>query len=341
MARKRQKRYAWAALRDQELLNQRFCDLKLDLGTNPILRQIEQLYAELELHGISFRPHCWFSEEWFSPDGVPGIAIPFYLAHPRLARLEFRQMHDVEGGTARRCMQLLRHEAGHAINTAYRLHRRNVWKRTFGSFSKTYPLCYTPDPESKRYVLHLDWWYAQSHPAEDFAETFSVWLGNEDDWRKEYRDWPAMRKLETMSDLMNSISRKTPVVRSREQVEPVSTNRKTLREYYRNKRNFYGMDGPLDDHDELLRLFTPRATSRRSAAGFLLGAQSELVPLCARSLNKPVYVISQIYRDLIMRCRRLKLGVARPEQHLKIEVAILISNMVTSDLRRLCQRVPV
>jgi hypothetical protein len=51
--------------------------------------QIQQLYTELEARQLRFRPHFWLSNEWFTPDGVPGIAVPFYLAHPRLAKLEF------------------------------------------------------------------------------------------------------------------------------------------------------------------------------------------------------------------------------------------------------------
>ncbi len=50
---------------------------------------------------IKVRPHVWLSEEWFSPDGVPGIAMPFYLAHPRLERLERRIMQEAEGGNSR------------------------------------------------------------------------------------------------------------------------------------------------------------------------------------------------------------------------------------------------
>jgi hypothetical protein len=33
-----------------------------------------------------------------------------------------------------------------------------------------------PRPYSKSFVHHLEPWYAQSHPDEDFAETFAVWL---------------------------------------------------------------------------------------------------------------------------------------------------------------------
>jgi hypothetical protein len=171
MRQNKQKKYPWTKFKDEDLLDIRFCDLKLDINNTGLQQHIHRLYNELEQRHIKFKPHCWLSEEWFSPDGVPGIALPFYLAHPRLTKLEFRQMYDVEGGTLKHCMQLLRHETGHAINTAYKLHFKKRWKQIFGPYTKRHPVCYTPDPESRRYVMHLDWWYAQSHPAEDFAQT--------------------------------------------------------------------------------------------------------------------------------------------------------------------------
>ena len=102
----------------------RFCDLKLSIERSPLARHVRRLYADLERRGIRFRPHVWLSQEWFSPDGVPGIAVPFYLAHPRLERLERRIMREAEGGNARLLMRILRHEAGHALDNAYRLRRR-------------------------------------------------------------------------------------------------------------------------------------------------------------------------------------------------------------------------
>ena len=42
--------------------------------------------------------------------------------------------------------------------------------------TKRYPKVYRPNPASRRYVQHLRLYYAQSHPDEDFAETFAVWL---------------------------------------------------------------------------------------------------------------------------------------------------------------------
>jgi hypothetical protein len=82
----------WSRLPDEELLKMRFCDLKLSIARSPLARHLRRLYADLERRGIRVRPHAWLAQEWFSPDGVPGIAMPFYLAHPRLERLERRIM---------------------------------------------------------------------------------------------------------------------------------------------------------------------------------------------------------------------------------------------------------
>jgi hypothetical protein len=123
-SRPRSPAQGWASLRDEKLLDIRLCDLRVGIEGTSLEERIARLHRELEARGLRFRPHAWLSDEWFSPDGVPGIAIPFYLAHPRLARLERRQVGEVEGGTAAWCMKILRHEAGHAIDTAYRLHRR-------------------------------------------------------------------------------------------------------------------------------------------------------------------------------------------------------------------------
>src|SRR5207253_8807734 len=120
-----------------------------------------------------FRPHFWLADEWFTPDGVPGIAIPFYLAHPRLAKLELAQMLEVEGGDPDSCLRILRHEAGHAIDNAYLLRRRPTRRRLFGTPATEYPEYYTPKPYSKSFVHHLDHWYAQSHPDEDFVSAKS------------------------------------------------------------------------------------------------------------------------------------------------------------------------
>src|SRR5256885_16453644 len=80
--------------------------------------------------------------------------------------------------------RILRHEAGHALDNAYRLRRRKRWRAVFGPASLPYPARYRARPGSRRYVHHLGEWYAQAHPSEDFAETFAVWLTPKSGWRK-------------------------------------------------------------------------------------------------------------------------------------------------------------
>ena len=165
-----------AELSDEELLDLQMRQLDIRIEGSALEPRIAQLHEELAARGLTFRPHYWLSDEWFTPDGIPGVAIPFYLAHPRLAKLELAQMLEVEGGDPEWCMRILRHEAGHAIDNAFALRRKRQRREIFGSPSQEYPEFYAPKPYSKSFVLHLDAWYAQSHPDEDFAETFAVWL---------------------------------------------------------------------------------------------------------------------------------------------------------------------
>ncbi|MEM9587258.1 MAG: putative zinc-binding metallopeptidase, partial [Planctomycetota bacterium] len=211
-----------ASLSDDELLDMRICDLGLSLKESWLQAHIKQLYDELARRGLRFRPHCWLSDDWYSPDGVPGIAIPFYLADKRLMRLERKQLLEVEGGTAPSCMKILRHEAGHAIDTAFRLRRRACYRNAFGKTSQPYPEYYQPKPGSRDYVLHLEMWYAQAHPLEDFAETFAVWLWPGSRWRTRYQHWPAIKKLQVVDQIMQSIQHTRPPVQSRRSVEPLS-----------------------------------------------------------------------------------------------------------------------
>src|ERR1700745_3088576 len=111
----RRRKYAWEKLSDAQFLQQRLSSLRVGIEGTWLEDCLATLHEELEERGIRLRPHAWISSEWFSPADVPGIAIPFYLAHPRLMKLEKKMMLDVEGGTWAECMAILRHEAGHAI----------------------------------------------------------------------------------------------------------------------------------------------------------------------------------------------------------------------------------
>ena len=132
------------------------------------------LYRELEAKGLKrFRPPTYLTDEWGCPDEEPIIGIPFYLADPKLARLE-KEIDDVEDD--REIRMYLRHEAGHAFNYAYKLYESPEWRERFGPFNRPYRDRYKPVPFDRSFVRHMEGWYAQKHPDEDFAETFAVWL---------------------------------------------------------------------------------------------------------------------------------------------------------------------
>lgn len=317
----------WTRLRHEELLDVRICDLGVGIEGTWLERQIQQLYNELARRGLRFRPHCWLSNEWFAPDRIPGIAIPFYLAHQRLRKLEERMMFEVEGGSRRWCMQLLRHECGHAYESAYRLGSRPRWRKVFGRPTRPYPTSYRPRPVSKRYVLHLDWWYAQSHPSEDFAETFAVWLRPNVSWRKRYQGWPALRKLQYVDELMTELSRRAPLARSRKRIEPAGRLRETLREYYAAKQARYGGERPQFYDSDLARLFPDPYQPGKypTAAAYLRRTAPDLRRIVASWTGEHAYCVGLVIKDMIKRCRELGLLVCRPHEELRIEVAIMLT----------------
>jgi hypothetical protein len=314
-------------LTDEELLDTRMCDLGISIQGTVVEERIEQLYSELAERGIDFRPHCWLSDEWFSPDGVPGIAVPFYLAHPKLMRLERKQILDVEGGTHEWCMKILRHEAGHAIDTAYRLRRRKSYRDTFGRVSAPYPVYYRPKPYSRSFVLHLDMWYAQSHPVEDFAETFAVWLRPRSRWRAQYRGWPAVKKLEYVCQTMRSIAGRRPLVNSRAHVDPLRSLKRTLREHYEKKRAHYGLEHPNFYDRDLRRLFSesPEHSKNVTAAAFLRKTRTELRKSVSKWTGEYQYTIDQVLSEMIERCRELRLRLSSTESEAKRDVMILLT----------------
>jgi len=299
---------SWTRMSDEQLLGLRFCDLKLKIERSPVAKRVRRLYRELDKRQIGFRPHVWLSEEWFSPDGVPGIAVPFYLAHPRLERLERRMMRNVEGGSAESAMRILRHEAGHAIDTAYRLRRRKRWREIFGPASLPYPDTYRARPGSRRYVQHLGEWYAQAHPCEDFAETFAVWLKPNSSWRRTYAQWPAFHKLEFVDELLENVRGTRPPVRNREVVEPLRENTHTLADHYRRKLRRYSMYRRTVTDHLLERVFTAERLRRAPRASTFLRAHGlHLVNATMRELHAERYSVEQILRIVVERAEKLGL----------------------------------
>jgi hypothetical protein len=337
----RRPRHAWESLSDEQLLSLRLCDLKLKIQGTELEDAIVRLYHELELRVIRFRPHCWLAQEWFSPDGIPGIAIPFYLAHRRLMSIERRFMREVEGGNRNWLMRILRHEAGHAVDSAYRLRRRATWRAVFGPASLPYPDTYRPRPGSRRFVQHLGAWYAQAHPTEDFAETFAVWLKPNSGWRREYFGWPAYAKLEYIDALAHDIGGSKPAVADRSTIEDVTHETCTLREHYERRLASAPLRRRSGADELLLKVFTAAPRTRRAAkaATVLRELRYPLRQQIVRSGAFSEYLVHQVLRLMIERCEALNLYVRGPRRELKPHLKWVIARLAESHEERQLPRV--
>ena len=317
----------WISWPDEQLLDARLCDLPVRIEGSLLETRIGDLRRELAVRGLDLPLHFYLADEWFTPDGGSAMALPFYLAHPRLEKLEEAQMLEVEGGDYAWCMRILRHEAGHLVDNMFGLRRRRQRREIFGSSAEPYPEFYAPKPYSKSFVLHLDSWYAQSHPDEDFAETFAVWLTPESDWRRRYAGWPALKKLEYMDALMASLAGRPPCVTRADEMDALRRLRITLRTHYRRKRRHYGVDRPDFYDRDLRRLFSdaPEFATSPTAAAFVGRIRRQVRRLVADWTGIYQYTIDQVLEDIIVRCRELKLRLAVPEDTARQEFTVLLT----------------
>jgi hypothetical protein len=271
---------SWETVRF-ELLKAPISKLHLAVEGSPVEPYVRRLRREMEAKRFRFKPEIYLTDEWGCPDRTPVIGVPFYLADVRLIRLEEEQTGEVED--PRTIMMLLRHEAGHAVNYAYRLWRRPSWGQIFGPFTKPYRDSFRPDRSSRHYVRHITAHpygrtYAQKHPDEDFAETFAVWLAPRSGWRQRYRGWPVMRKLLYVDRLMKDIRRSTPVSRRSTQLYPVDRMTWTLAEHYGKKAERF----------------------RRAARGYVDDSLHDAFPASRGLVLRPASALFRRYRERLV-----------------------------------------
>ncbi|HTN72912.1 MAG TPA: putative zinc-binding metallopeptidase [Methylomirabilota bacterium] len=308
------------SLSDDELLQIRICDLKVKIPGSELESLIKAFYAEIEAKGIAFKPVCYLGDEWFCPEGSATIAIPFYLAHPRLKKLEEKMMLEVEGGTESWCMRLLRHEMGHVLNHAYLLEKDKRWQKLFGPPSLEYSESFRARPYSKRFVRHLEGWYAQSHPEEDFAETVAIWLTPELDWRQQYRDWTALKKLEYVDNLMAKLAGQHPMVLNKTKMSEASRLRSRLEAYYKRRRRLYAQDFPEFFDADLKKLFVAASTAPdgERAAVFLRRSSKMILNAVSAWTGEPKFTLNSLLRALTKRCAELDLRLKAPSAGIEV-----------------------
>ena len=320
---------------DEALLATRLCDLPVQLDHTLMARRVARLRRELASRNILAMPHVWLSEEFFTPDRVPGFAIPFYLAHPRLMRLERAQMFECEGAAEAECRRILRHEAGHVLEEAYQLNRHPGYAAHFGDPDVPYPDHYTPRVDSRDHVINLAGWYAQAHPVEDFAETFAVWLNPYVDWRTAYGTWPALEKLAYVDGLMREIATRPPRIASGRAVEPLSSLRHTLSEHYAAKRAHFAWPWPANYDQDLCRIFSddPKDAGNPAATRYLRRLRSTLRSRIAEGTGVHAYAVDQLLRQMIARAESLGLRVVDSTDTITERLLVLLTMQTTALLR--------
>jgi hypothetical protein len=325
----------WVNLSDEDLLEKKISQLGLKLEGTELEPLIQQFYSELSQKGLTFHPPCHVGDEWFVPVGIPAIFIPFFLTHDRLRKLERKMILEVEGETAEWFMKLIRHEAAHAYAYAYQLFKKKKWQRTFGltSTDET-PQFYRPRPYSHSYVMHLDDWYAQSHPDEDFAETFAVWLTPNLDWRERYKGWKALQKLEYVDELMRSLAGKPPVHQPEYRVADYNFLNIKLKTHYARKRKLYEDSYPDFYDNDLRQLFAagPEVTVRLKASAYLRQRRRQLMDSVCQWTNEKKYRVNKLLARLIERCDQLDLYIKADDAQQNLQVSSYITTLVMNYL---------
>lgn len=330
------------SISEENLLKTRLCDLPLSIEGTWLKDCVDELYRELDGKGLVFHPECYLADEWLTPEGENVIGIPFYLAHPALIKLEYKMMLEAEGEGKAWCMQLLRHEAGHAFSYAYDLHKRRDWKKVFGSSSETYGDTYKFKPYSKSFVRHLDGFYAQYHPDEDFVETFAVWLTPHSNWQEKYRGWKALEKLNFVDRLMGEIKGRLPVHKNGKKLWSQKKLTITLEKYYRRKKVDEQEESP-DFHDIQLNkifksltyeewiafkkerrrnknLLTAEALIRKYSKNFLNSVD--------RCTGERKYMINELLRNISLRAKQLNMIVVDDPSNSLMQLSVYVTSLV-------------
>jgi hypothetical protein len=166
-------------------------------------------------------------------------------------------------------------------------------------------------------VIHLDDWYAQMHPDEDWAETFAVWLTPKSDWRSEYAGWPALRKLEYVDELMGSLIGKEPTKLESYCPSKEGSLRIKLKTYFRRKQKAFAESFPDFYDEDLKTLFRSDFSGGGTSVGvFILRNRKQVINAVNQWTREPKYRINELLEDFAGRADELNLLSSRDNSEL-------------------------
>ena len=321
---------------------------KLELLLTPLNRlglQIEGTYlaeairlalADLKRVGIrKLQPYFYLSTGYGTVAGTTSISLGFYDCSETLRELN-QELRDFQYSYAD-ITNIVRHELGHAFAYAYKLYRRKDFRAIFkvkGNYFLTYP-------ETERYIERANPWsrdyvnpsgdhYAQKHPDEDFAETFTVYIQLRYNWRRAYRNYPgALKKLEFVGQLIEELRNAEPPIDQKPyDYEPLEAFTETLAHFFRlrSTRHYRRQATGFIDPD-LKDLFwrPPRYRGERKrerdyvhADNFIRKHKRNVVAQVSRWTGVDEVVVKDLLDKCSARTRALDMWVRKDEKDKKL-----------------------
>jgi hypothetical protein len=336
-----------------ELLNTPIDQLNLKVEGTIFAQAIPVVKEELKRAGVRrLEPIFYISTGYGCIAGQPIISLGFYDFDPLLKDLneEFRGWRYSDADI----FDLLRHECGHAFCYSYKLYRRRDFRDLFdvqGHFFNTYPEKdnYKYNPWSRSYVNPNGDHYAQKHPDEDFAETFTVWMTPRSGWRKAYAGYPlALNKLRYAARIVKELGCRPPLVAVDEdwQLEPYQQIKLTVAQFMKAKPNryYHKATGYVDpDLKDLFRREPIRANRRQlfrdymRAEVFIRAHKQQLLSRVSYWVGVDTTVAHDLLDKLATRAKALNLWLERAQEERKLielttYVAALCANYKNSGL---------
>ena len=162
-----------------------------------------------------------------------------------------------------------------------------------------------------------------------------MWLQPKARWRRDYADWPALKKLDYVDALMDEIATRKPKQRSRKVVEPLRQVDQTLGEHYRQKLERYG--GKERRYDRwIARVFIARTNRPRAlrASRFVREIEPQLRRLLQRRARLHPYYVDHAITIVKQRSRQLDLVLRTSRRDAKRPVVRLTERIVLDILKR-------
>lgn len=295
--------------------------LEIQLQGSKIDRLIRQVRKELKSNHLVFNPSFYLSDEFGCVKETINVGIPFYMVDS-----ELEELNRIVGSEKYKVLEdhqikaLLRHECGHAFFYAYEIEKNKTANRLFESFdSKPIPLKRT-DPKSPDYVDYLGLWgaasvgYSQTHPEEDFSDTFGAWLDPSEN--KYSFHGKALKKLEFMEKLTHKYAGKKPHPASEDFHRPQHSIKETVESFFQRRFGPFDLEafkqkatGFIDHH--LTRAFLAHPSHLKTviyASQFLKNHKKQIIRETRKWVRNPSW-LNYLIEKSIERTHSLQLAV--------------------------------